>query len=296
MSGGMQPSRTIESKRPERRAVWVVSVVVIAFSVVSFCLRVNGRLYGQNLFLILCFGLSAVVFPFLIFLRRCQQAASPWRKYAAVEIVVQAIFCFSFSCIFRLLNGGPLAQFYGVGESGVLSAYESIFVWFICLIALVIQRHFMFTDDLSREGNVIVGGCLGIIGILMPKLLESYEMLQAYCYDSSCGADDQLGIVQYEVAIAASASLATLFAAGVLAPTWKLWIFGLYDDDDRKRLDRGGLQVANESELQDSSPSASVLRKQPQRNVTPHPLLEAAVSGVVAGVCLSIANRLFGRR
>ena len=26
------------------------------------------------------------------------------------------------------------------------------------------------------------------------------------------------------------------------------------------------------------------------------PLLEAAVSGVVAGVCLSIANRLFGRR
>ena len=130
----------------------------------------------------------------------------------------------------------------------------------------------------------------------MPKLLESYEMLQAYCYDSSCGADDQLGIVQYEVAIAASASLATLFAAGVLAPTWKLWIFGLYDYDDRKRLDRGGLQVANESELQDSSPSASVLRKQPQRNVTPHPLLEAAVSGVVAGVCLSIANRLFGRR
>ena len=209
---------------------------------------------------------------------------------------MQAIFCFSFSCIFRLLGGAPLAQFYGVGQSGILSAYESIFVWFICFIALVIQRHFILSESLSREGNVIVGGCLGVIGILMPKLLESYEMLQAYCYDSSCGADNQLGIAQYEVAIAASASLATLFAAGVFAPTWKLWIFGLYDDDDHKRLDRGGLQVANESELQDSSPSAAVLRKRPQRNVTPHPLLEAAVSGAVAGVCFSIVSRLFGRR
>ena len=295
MSGGMQPSLTIGSKALERRAVWVVSTVVIAFSVVSFCLRVNERLYGQSRYLVLCFGLFLVVFPFLIFLVRLQRSTSPWQKYATVEAIVQAIFCFSFSCIFRLLGGAPLAQFYGVGQSGILSAYESIFVWFICFIALVIQRHFILSESLSREGNVIVGGCLGVIGILMPKLLESYEMLQAYCYDSSCGADNQLGIAQYEVAIAASASLATLFAAGVFAPTWKLWIFGLYDDD-HKRLDRGGLQVANESELQDSSPSAAVLRKRPQRNVTPHPLLEAAVSGAVAGVCFSIVSRLFGRR
>lgn len=292
----MQPSRTIESKRVERRAVWVVSIVVIAFSAVSFCLRVNERLYGEDCYFMLGFGLSAVVFPFLVSLRRFERSASPWQKYATVEIVVQAIFCLSFSCIFRLLGGAPLAQFYGVEQSGILSAYESIFVWFICFIALVIQRHFMFADDLSREGNVIVGGCLGIIGILMPKLLESYETIQAYCFDSSCGADNQLGIVQYEVAIALSASLATLFAVGVLAPSWKLWIFGLYDDDNRKSLGGVGLQVAKESGLQDSSPSAAVLRKRSQRNVTPHPLLEAAVSGVVAGVCLSIANRLFGRR
>ena len=160
----------------------------------------------------------------------------------------------------------------------------------------MIQRYFLVSEGLSREGNVVVGGCLGIIGILMPKLLESYEMIQAYCFDSSCGADNQLGIVQYEVAIALSASLATLFAVGVLAPTWKLWIFGLYDDDNRKTLGGVGLQVAKESWLQDSSVSDATLRKTPQRNMIPHPLLEAAVSGVVAGVCLSIVSRLFGRR
>ena len=292
----MQPNRTIESKRPERRAVWVVSIVVIAFSAVSFCLRVNERLYGQSRYLILCFGLFLVVFPFIVSLRRIGCLASPWQKYATVESVVQAIFCLSFSCIFRLLGGAPLAQFYGAGQSGILSAYESIFVWFICFIALMIQRHFILSESLSREGSIIVGGCLGIIGILMPKLLESYEMLQAYCFDSSCGADNQLGIVQYEVAIAASASLATLFAVGVLAPTWKLWIFGLYDDDGRKSLGGVELQVAKESWLQDSSVSDATLRKTPQRNTIPHPLLEAAVSGVVAGVCLSIVSRLFGRR
>lgn len=237
-----------------------------------------------------------VVFPFIVSLRRIGCSASPWQKYATVESVVQAIFCLSFSCIFRLLGGAPLAQFYGAGQSGILSAYESIFVWFICFIALMIQRHFILSESLSREGSIIVGGCLGIIGILMPKLLESYEMLQAYCFDSSCGADNQLGIVQYEVAIAASASLATLFAVGVLAPTWKLWIFGLYDDDGRKSLGGVELQVAKESWLQDSSVSDATLRKTPQRNTIPHPLLEAAVSGVVAGVCLSIVSRLFGRR
>lgn len=292
----MQPNRTIESKRPERRAVWVVSIVVIAFSAVSFCLRVNERLYGQNRYLILCFGLFMVVFPFIVSLRRIGCSASPWQKYATVEIVVQAIFCLTFSWIFRLLGGEPLAQFYGAEQSGILSAYESIFVWFICFIALVIQRYFLVSEGLSREGNVVVGGCLGIIGILMPKLLESYEMIQAYCFDSSCGADNQLGIVQYEVAIALSASLATLFAVGVLAPSWKLWIFGLYDDDNRKSLGGVGLQVAEESGLQDSSLSAVVLRKAPQCNTIPHPLLEAAVSGVVAGVCFAVVSRLFSRR
>lgn len=296
MSSGVQPSRAIESKTLERRIVWIVSIAAIVFSVVSFCLRVNERLYGQNRYLILCFGLFMVVFPFLMFLRRLQHSTSPWQKYATVEIVVQAIFCCSFSLIFRLLGGAPLAQFYGVGESGILSAYESIIVWFICFIALLIQRHFMLSDSLSREGNVIVGGCLGVIGVLMPKLLDSYEMLQAYCYDSSCGADNQLGIAQYEVAIASSASLATLFVAGVLAPTWKLWIFGLYADDDREHLDGGELQVAEEAKLQESSLSSSGIQQPPYRNSTPHPLLGAAVSGVVAGVCFSVVNRLFRRR
>ena len=292
----MQPSRAIESNIFERRAVWITSIVIIAFSAVSFCLRVIERLDGQSRFLILGFGLSAVVLPFPVSLRVLQHSKSPWRQYFTVEIVVQAIFCSSFALIFRLLGGAPLAQFYGAGQSGILSAYESIFVWFICLIALVIQRHFLLVEGLSHEGNVIVGGCLGVIGILMPKLLESYEMLQAYCYDSSCGADNQLGIVQYEVAIAASASLATLFAASVLAPTWKLWIFGLYADDDREHLDGGELQVAEESKLQESSLSSSGLPKPPYRNSIPHPLLGAAVSGVVAGVCFSVVNRVFSRR
>ena len=296
MSNGVQPSRTLASKTLERRAVWVVSIVIIVFSAVSFCLRVIERLNGQSRFLILGFGLSAVVFPFIVSLRRNESSTFPWQKYATVETVAQAIFCFSFSIIFRLLDGEPLAQFYGAGQSGILLAYESIFVWFICLIALVIQRHFLLVEGLSHEGNVIVGGCLGVIGILMPKLLESYEMLQAYCYDSSCGADNQLGIVQYEVAIAASASLATLFAASVLAPTWKLWIFGLYADDDREHLEGGELQIAEESKLQESSLSFSGLQQPPYRNSIRNPLLGAAVSGVVAGVCFSVVSRLFSRR
>lgn len=297
MSNAAQPKCRFRFRTFLRWFVFVVAIATIAGSLARFCFSLNTQLSGQSMGQVATVTFGVLFMPCGMSLIGSVLSKHSIREQSAVLAVLLAIvscaLAFAYDCIGR---GKPLATFYGGGGSGVVSAYEVFLVWALCLIASIIQMTLVHYDSLHREATLIVGGCLAVVGILLPKMLESYEMLQAYCFDSSCGADNQLGIVQYEVAIAASASLATLFAVGVLAPTWKLWIFGLYDDDGRKSLGGVELQVAKESWLQDSSVSDATLRKTPQRNTIPHPLLEAAVSGVVAGVCLSIVSRLFGRR
>lgn len=141
------------------------------------------------------------------------------REQCAVLVVLLAVvsctLAFAYDCIG---SGKPLAIFYGGGGSGVVSAYEVILVWVICLIALIIQMTLVHYDSLHREANLIVGGSLAVVGILLPKMLESYEVLQAYCAAGECDANYRLGIAWYEIALAFSASLAALFVAGVLTP------------------------------------------------------------------------------
>ncbi len=41
---------------------------------------------------------------------------------------------------------------------------------------------------------------LAVVGILLPKMLESYEVLQAYCAAAECDANYRLGIAWYGIA------------------------------------------------------------------------------------------------
>ena len=120
------------------------------------------------------------------------------------------------------------------------------------------------------------------------------------------------------MAIAFSASLAALFVAGVLTPVWKPQICRLFEADspceicsllpahdpiDVPSSDRGDARgeaeghgspvVLDESKVR-SAPSA-VGVAEPHSSAS-RQLASAAVTGVVAGVCFSIAGRLFSRR
>ena len=241
------------------------------------------------------------------------------REQCAVLVVLLAVvsctLAFAYDCIGR---GKPLAIFYGGGGSGVVSAYEVILVWAICLIALIIQMTLVHYDSLHREANLIVGGSLAVVGILLPKMLESYEVLQAYCAAGECDANYRLGIAWYEIALAFSASLAALFVAGVLTPVWRPRLYQLFAPDRPCEIsspipahgliyvpssdqgdpsggaeDHGSPVVLDERKV--SSVPSAVGPAEPCSSAS-RLLASAAVSGVVAGVCFSVGSRLFSRR
>lgn len=239
------------------------------------------------------------------------------------QITVQAVLLAIVSCplafAYDLVESGkPLATFYGGGGAGVVSAYEALLVLAICLFSLSTQMMLVHYDSLNREANLIVGGSLAVVGILLPKLLESYEVLQAYCAEAVCDAEYRLDVTWYEVAIAFSASLAALFVAGVLTPVWKPQICRLFEADspceicsplpahdpidvpsseqgDARGEDEGhgSPVVLDESKVRSVSSAVGVAEP---RSSASRQLASAAVSGVVAGVCFSVVSRLFSRR
>ena len=302
---------------------WFTFVCALGVSIVAlwcFQSRLRTQFFGRELWLLLGELLAPVVlsstFSFTIFR---SGKRSGWAEVSAVLLML-ATFLSVFSFAYSFLSGQSLATFYGGGQSGVLSVYEAMFVWLICLVAIIIQLSLINYDRLYRQANLIVGGSLAVVGIMMSKLLESYEVLQAYCYEASCGADLLLMIAQYEIAASFAFSLLALFVAGVFMPLWRTWLYGLFDGttpclicsrNARRNIGQpvtAGLYEDSAGGLGDAT-SASDLEESMARAESVPPAvgatrgdglsrqwMGAAVSGVVAGVCFSVANRVFSRR
>ena len=299
--------------------VLVCAGFVIAGSLNWFHNSLKGQLSGQG-----AGAVTAVVVCILLLSLGMSMIGSVVSNHSFWEqITVQAVLLAVVSCplafAYNLVESGkPLATFYGGGGAGVVSAYEAILILALCLFSLIIQMMLVHYDSLHREVTLIVGGSLAVVGILLPKMLESYEVLQAYCAAAECDANYRLGIAYYEVALAFSASLAALFVAGVLTPVWRPRLYQLFAPDRPceisspipahdlihvPSLDQsdpsGGAEghgnpvVLNESKV--SSVPSAVGPAEPRSSAF-RQLASAAVSGLVAGACFSVASRLFSRR
>lgn len=241
------------------------------------------------------------------------------REQLAVQLVLLAVVSGTLTVTYDWLRSGQsLASYYGGGGAGVVSGYEAILVFAICLLSFIVQMVLIHYESLDREAHLIVGGSLAIVGILLPKLLESYEVLQAYCAAAECDDEYRFTIVWYEIAIAFSASLAALFVAGVLATVWRSSLYRLFEADplcdscslnpanglsERALLDLDDWHGATEGqdvpmlhgEGVEGGASSRTASAQPHGGVSGH-LAAAAVAGLVAGACFSVVNRLFNRR
>lgn len=296
----------------------VIAVVVLVL--VLLYAQLSTELSGQKLRRVFVVILASITPAYILSVTiGCASKRSGWANFLA-ETVLLAVLFLVFLFVFTILSGQTQATFYGDEHSGVLSAYETFFVWTICAVGISAQLLLVASDRFYHQASLITGGSLVMIGIFMPKFLESYELLRASCHAFTCDADLLLLITQYEVAFAFVASMAALSVAGIFMPTWRPWLFGLFDGttpclicgrNARRNIGQsvtvglyedsaGGLGDATSAlDFEERTARAESMQRAVgamRGDALSRQWMGAAVSGVVAGVCFSVVNRLFSRR
>ena len=199
----------------------------------------------------------------------------------------------------------------------VISADSSYIALFLILIGLTVMIAYCTSERMFRLSCRMIVGILAIVGILLPDVLNSYRVVKVIvseCGDNStCGDEGVLSSLSLiESTLAAAAALAMLFiSSSIVVPFYARRYFRKNDDlakesdlssgNSHNLLNRSDASVSSVSSVA-SDGSAEEVNAMEGSSSSPYvvagsrQLMSAAVTGVVAGVCFSIASRLFGRR
>lgn len=200
----------------------------------------------------------------------------------------------------------------------VISADSSYIALFLILIGLTVMIAYCTSERMFRLSCRMIVGILAIVGILLPDVLNSYRVVKVIvseCGDNSTCGDEgvlsSLSLIESTLA-AAAAALAMLFiSSSIVVPFYARRYFRKNDDlanesdlssgNSHNLLNRSDASVSSVSSVA-SDGSAEEVNAMEGSSSSPYvvagsrQLMSAAVTGVVAGVCFSIASRLFGRR
>ena len=226
------------------------------------------------------------------------------RLCVTMQLLAFAILVTIFRSVFDVLGGEGLAFSIGVPTSGVASVYEAFFMWALFVVGVGIQITLISNEARRAEMNMLHGGVLVIVGILLPKMLDSYSLLRAHCYEVQCGNGELGSIVLFEMAVSYAAALAVMFVFGIVSPSIRTSIRRItgenefecvmHSDDVPHHCDHPAAfcvekESFDKSALAGSSTGLSGVALSKQ-------LMSAVVGGLVAGACFSVVNRLFSRR
>lgn len=236
------------------------------------------------------------------------------------------ILCFEAAYIFirqspKTVNGQQVDE--------VISADSSYIALCLILVGLGVMIGYCASERMFKLSCQMIVGILAIVGILLPDILSSYrvvKVLLSECVDTStCGDGGVLSSLSLiETTLAAAAALAMLFIlSSFLVPVYAQ----RYSRKNADLADESHLSSGNSHNLMElnggsvSTASLVVSDEHASRQgaalrlsgsaddvsglegpssdsggAVSKQLMTAAVSGVVAGVCFSVASRLFGRR
>lgn len=226
------------------------------------------------------------------------------RLCVTMQLLAFVILVTIFRSVFDVLGGEGLAFSIGAPASGFASVYEAFFIWALFMVGAGFQITLISNEARRPEMNMLHGGILIIVGILLPKMLDSYSLLRAYCYEVQCGNGELGSVMLFEMAIAYAAALAAMFVFGVFSPSIRTSIRKCTGESESEGLTRSEVvshhcdrpvssraekESFDKSTLAGSSTGLSGVALSKQ-------LMSVAVAGLVAGACFSVVNRLFSRR
>lgn len=234
------------------------------------------------------------------------------------------------------VDGYTLYRGQGVLDSEIVSFYEAYFIYGLFTVGSLFQCVMIEHEDKVSKVNKVIGGVLAITGILVPKLLESWSLLTVRFYENSCGkccrVDLLAGILLLQMGVAYAVGLAVMAAIGLFAESIVRFIRSKVsamskgsspDDSQNAEVPVPASEITSASDKQNdgvelapgsSSTSTCVPQEAADGGAIPAQAAEtlasasgsgvdlpkrwmsAAVSGLVAGACFSVASRLFGRR
>ena len=355
------------------RALRLISWIVISCSLMRTLVVIFDHADDVSFAALLMYVSTIIILVLLAPLGILHSGGNERRVLKLLQLFQFAVFVFVFCAVFDIVSDATVSFYIGSSDGGVVSGYEALFIWSLFHVGAVFLLVLISQDKRQAERNAVVGGVLIIMGILMPKVLESYSLLQAHCYSYPCSSEESSWSILFEMAIAYAASLSMMFVLGVFSSSVKQVIRRCVDFGEAKGLEsspvassRGdvrvstGESVASSDEQNDgvelapgSSSTAACVPQETADGVVPRvcseetsarptvsltsssvsrsddegltrsmesvmgpvgmsvpvefssglgsvavskQLMGAAVSGVVAGVCFSIASRLFGRR
>lgn len=224
------------------------------------------------------------------------------RRYIfLLQVFCCAIFYWSAFFVRAFINLAKAPAFVGSDRSGVVSDYEAYFILYLITFGMVFLNYACGRLGMIEVLWKVVGGISMVIGILLPGMLETHNLLWAKWNDvaqsmdvSYSGLRSDISFsemsIEFSVAFAVVCLLYLFFAPAVIAQG------AGHVQLKEGSFVFGGVPVPAQSEnvpvnstvLSDSSSDSGVsVFKQ---------LMSAAVSGLVAGVCFSVVNRLFNRR
>ena len=306
--------------------------LVLVFVYVTWAL-ISERVGSENAGVVRLMYVAFIGFPGLVTLI----GASEQRVVLPMRLILMSVQVLIVWLVFGLLGGGSLASYLGATdpEPGLVSTYEVFFIYSLSLVCAVFQSWLIAYERHRKELTAVVGGVLVIIGIFMPKLLESYSILRAYCSKIWCTSEELDTAALFEIGIACAAALSAMFVVGLFSES----IIGLFRSSDeavsnvpqesspadsqnsevpvseREIATASDKQNKESEELPASSSVATRVSQQAADGVVvsaqgterlasvcgsgvavPKQLMGAAVSGLVAGACFSVVNHLFRRR
>ena len=316
---------------------WFLLVCVSACFVYMTLTSISKRVSLEHAGIMWQMYVAFIGFPGLVTLIGALRRCDGWRVVLTMRLILSAVCLVAFYAIYKSVSSSGMAFYVGEGKagSGIVSTYEALFIYVLVVTCALFQCWLIASEAWRHKVNAVVGGVLFIIGIFIPKLVESWSVLSANCDDSTCGANMLDAFVLFEMAVAYAATLSVMYIVGMFSSSLSQTIRSCaefvnkavqgssFDDSQNADVpvsESEGAAASNkrnkESEVlpasssvvtrvsQDAADSVVIPAQDmetPERargsgDAVSKQLMSAAVSGLIAGACFSVASRLFSRR
>lgn len=198
--------------------IWCLVVPWIACFLWKTVVLISVRVQEENAALLGYMYIAIVGFPGVIILIGACRRCVGWRVVLTTRLILILVQVGVFWCLFAPISDS-MAFYIGTEEPipGLVSTYEVLFIYLLFVTCASFQCWLIANESRRHEVTRVVGGVLAIMGILMPKLLESYSILNAHCSVGRCSLGDKDGIALFEMGIACAATLSMMFVVGLFS-------------------------------------------------------------------------------